>query len=96
MAHKLGVFVTAQELLDAGATKSAVRQYYRKNDVYTEVKGDEPCDVTYQAEGSARENHMYFLPAKKNATDYATKINTVTKVVWGGSLKDSYVLVTEA
>jgi hypothetical protein len=95
MANKLGVFVSAEDLLKAGASKSAVRQYYRKNDVYTENKGDEPCDVTYTAEGSARQNHMYFLPAKKNATDYATKIASVTKVVWGGSLKDSYVLVSE-
>lgn len=96
MAHKLGVFVSAQELLEAGATKSAVRQYYRKNDVYTEVQGEELCDVTYHAEGSARENHFYFLPAKKNATEDAASIGSVTKVVWGGSIKDSYVLVTEA
>lgn len=95
MAYKLGVFVSAEELLRAGATKSAIRQYYRKNDVYTEVKGDEPCDVTYVAEGSARAQHFYVLPAKKSATEFATAIAAVTKVVWGGSIKDSYVLVTE-
>jgi hypothetical protein len=97
MAYKLGVFVSAQELLEAGATKSAIRQYYRKNDVYTEVRGEELCDVTYQAnEGPARANHMYFLPAKVSATQDATTIIGITKVVWGGSIKDSYVLVSTA
>lgn len=96
MAYTVGVLVSASELLEAGAPKSAVRQYYRKNDVYEEVKGEEPCDVTYRAEGSARDNHFYFLPAKVNATTAAESIGSVTKVVWGGSIKDSYVLVTEA
>ena len=93
---KLGVFVSAEDLLKAGATKSAVRQYYRKNDVYTEVKGDEPCDVTYEAAGTARANHFYVLPAKTSATTFAESIGTITKVVWGGSIKDSYVLVSES
>ena len=91
---KLGVFVTAEDLLNAGAPKSAVRQYYRKNDVYTEDQGDCHCDVVYKAEGSARENHFYFLPAKTSAGVDAAKILTVTRVVWGGSIKDSYVEVT--
>ena len=93
---KLGVYVSAEELLKAGASKTAVRQYYRRNDEYTEVRGDEPCDVTYEAEGSARANHFYVLPAKTNATTFATSIGAVTKVVWGGSIKDSYVLVSGA
>lgn len=95
MAYKLGVFVTAEDLLNAGAPKTAVRQYYRKNDVYVEDKDAEhPCDVTYTAEGSARRNHLYFLPAKTSASVDAAKILTVTRVVWGGSIKDSYVEVT--
>lgn len=94
MAYKLGVFVTAEDLLNAGAPKTAVRQSYRKNDVYTEVQGEELCDVTYKAEGSARKNHLYFLPAKTSVGADATAIKTVTKVVWGGSIKDSYVEVT--
>lgn len=95
MASKLGVFVSAEDLLKAGATKSAIRQFYRKNDTYEEVRGEEICDVTYVAEGSARANYFYVLPAKKSATEFAASIKSVTKVVWGGSLKDSYVLVTE-
>ena len=94
MAYKFGVFVTAADLLNAGAPKTAVRQSYRKNGVYTEVQGEELCDVTYQAQGSARENHLYFLPAKTAAGVDAAAIKTVTKVVWGGSIKDSYVEVT--
>lgn len=93
---KLGVYVSADELLKAGASKTAIRQFYRKNDVYTEVRGDEPCDVTYQAEGSARENYFYVLPAKTSATEFAESIGGVTRIVWGGSIKDSYALVTEA
>ena len=96
MAYKLGVFVSAEDLINAGAPKTAVRQYYRKNDVYTEVHGEELCDVTYKAEGSARENHFYFLPAKTAAGADATAIENVTEVVWNGSIKDSYVEVTTA
>jgi hypothetical protein len=96
MAYKLGVFVSAQDLLDAGAPKSAVRQYYRKNDVYEENKSETSCDVTYTAEGYARDNHLYFLPVKTSTGAEATKIESVTKVVWKGSIKDSYVEVTIA
>lgn len=97
MAKKLTVAVSADELLKAGAPKTAVRQYYRKNDVYEEVKDPEDSfNVTYVAEGSARQNHFYVLPAKTAAGEEAESIATIGKVVWGGSIKDSYVLVTEA
>ena len=96
MANKLAVFVTAEELIEAGAPKSAVRQSFRKNDAYVEVAGEAPQDTAYEAVGSAMQNHIYAIPAKKSATVFATKIVSVTKIVWGGSLKDSYALVTEA
>lgn len=93
MANKLGVFVSAAELVKAGAPKNAVKQELRKNDNYVEAKDEDVrFGIIYKTNGTS---DVYVLPAKKSATEYAEKIASVTEVVWGGSIRDSYVLVSE-
>lgn len=99
---KLAFKVTAQELLTAGAPLTAIRQSYRPHDVYTEkvvahtpVEGATDAKVVYEATGSARDNFYYTLPAKNEAGAEVEVVasGATKKVVWGGSIKDSYVLV---
>lgn len=102
---KLCYLVSAQELLDAGAPLSAIRQSYRSIDGFAEkviavtpVEGATDAKVVYTADKSARENTYYTLPAKvlkgETLVD-ATETGSEAKVVYGGSIKDSYVLITE-
>ena len=99
---KLAFQVSAQELLNAGAPLTAIRHGYRPHDVYTEViKTKTVADATdayvaYEATGSARDNHYYTLPAKDANGDAVSAVaaDATKKVVWGGSIKDSFVLVT--
>ena len=111
---KLAFKVSAQELLNAGAPLTAIRQSYRAHDVYTEevvaTTGELPAEtnganttvadakIRYKATGSARDNFFYYLPAKNSSGADVTAVasNDTKKVIWGGSIKDSYVLVTEA
>lgn len=99
--------VSAQELLNAGAPLTAIRQSYRPHDVYAEkvkeakvLEGSNVTDaqVYYEASGSARDNFFYTLPAKTSSGAAVTAVaaNDTKTVVWGGSIKDSYVLVTSA
>jgi hypothetical protein len=98
--------VSAQELLNAGAPLTAIRQSYRPHDAYSEKVAEKKvlegyattdAQVYYEAIGSARDNFFYTLPAKgANGAAVASISSDATKeVVWGGSIKDSYVLVTE-
>lgn len=99
--------VSAQELLNAGAPLTAIRQSYRPHDAYTEkvaekkvIEGSNTTDaqIFYEASGSARDNFFYTLPAKNSSGADITAVasNDSKTVVWGGSIKDSYVLVTSA
>lgn len=99
---KLAFKVTAQELLTAGAPLTAIRQSYRPHDVYAEVvktktTGDATdAYIAYEAEDSARDHFYYTLPAKNAAGNEVEVVasSATKKVVWGGSIKDSYVLVS--
>jgi phage/plasmid primase-like uncharacterized protein len=108
---KLAFKVTAQELLNAGAPLTAIRQSYRSHDVYDEqviakkgsylTEDGEQTTVTdakviYKAVGSARDNFYYTLPAKDSAGEEVEFVeeDATKKVIWGGSIKDSYVLVS--
>lgn len=97
---KIYIQVSAQDLLKAGAPLTAIRQSYRTYDKYTEVvktkitAGATDAYIAYESTGTSRENTHYFLPAKTAAGDEATTITTDlddATVVWGGSIKDSYV-----
>jgi hypothetical protein len=97
---KIYVQVSAQDLLEAGAPLTAIRQSYRTYDKYEEkvvahtpVTGVTDAKVIYESTGTSRENTHYFLPAKTAAGAEATAVTTLTgaTVVWGGSIKDSYV-----
>ena len=105
--------VSAQELLDAGAPLTAIRQSYRPHDAYAEqvvaTTGSYPAadgsgnatatdaKVVYKSVGSARDNHFYYLAAKDADGNAVTEVSedSTLEVVWGGSIKDSYVKVTE-
>lgn len=102
---KIAFKVSAQELLDKGAPLTAIRQSYRPYDVYTEkavseevIDGVRDAKIIYESSGSARDNHFYYLPAKDADGNDVTAVaaNAVKTVVWGGSIKDSYVKVTAA
>jgi hypothetical protein len=99
---KLAFKVSAQELLEAGAPLTAIRQSYRPHDHYTEVTktktvaGATDAYIAYEATGSARDNFYYVLPAKDSAGEEVVAVapSDTKTVVWKGSIKDSYVLVT--
>lgn len=113
---KLTFKVTAQELIDAGASVTQVRQGYRKDDNFVEetvalqianlpdsqtgttVANTIDALTRYKSTGSFRDSYFYTLPAI-NSTDGSEILNpvaniTAAAIVWGGSVKDSYVLVT--
>lgn len=95
--------VSAQELLDAGAPLNVIRQSYRQIDGFAEkvvttepVAGTKDAKVVYTADKSARENTYYYVPAKKLENGVlvdAVKTSDTAKLVYGGSIKDSYVLI---
>lgn len=95
--------VTAQDLLDAGAPLNVIRQSYRKQAGFEEkvkteslVEGVTDAKIVYEATSTSREQTYYYLPAKTDAKTVATAVASGSdlKVVYGGSIKDSYVLVT--
>lgn len=100
---KICYAVSAQELLEAGAPLNVIRQSYRKIDGFAEevvttepIAGTKDAKTVYTAYKSAREDFYYTLPAKKEQDGKlvdADKASTDAKVVYGGSIKDSYVLV---
>lgn len=100
---KLYFKVTAQDLLDAGAPLNVIRQSYRQIDGFAEkvittepITGTKDAKVVYTADKSARENTYYYVPAKKLDNGVlvdATKTSDTAKLVYGGSIKDSYVLI---
>lgn len=100
---KIYIQVSAQALLDAGAPLTAIRQSYRTYDKYEEkvvahtpVTGATDAKIVYESTGTSRENTHYFLPAKNAAGADVYTIGSLSgaTVVWGGSIKDSYVKVT--
>lgn len=99
---KLAFLVSANELLAKGAPLTAIKQSYRPNDSYTEVvktrteSGATDAYIAYEANGSARDNTYYVLPAKDaSGNDVAAVTSSSTKtVVWGGSIKNSYVKIS--
>lgn len=100
---KLCFKVSAQELLDAGAPLNVIRQSYRQIDGFAEqvvttepIAGTKDAKVVYTADKSARENTFYYVPAKKLSGGVlveATETGDSAKLVYGGSIKDSYVLI---
>ena len=97
---KIYIPVSAQALLDAGAPLTAIRQSYRTYDKYEEkvvahtpVTGATDAKIVYESTGTSRENTHYFLPVKTSAGADAYTIGSLSgaTVVWGGSIKDSYV-----
>lgn len=102
---KLCFKVSAQELLDAGAPLNVIRQSYRDIDHFAEkivtvepISGVQDAKVVYTADKSARENTFYTIPAKTLENGFlvdATATGDSAKLVYGGSIKDSYVLVTK-
>lgn len=103
---KLCYKVSAQDLLDAGAPLNVIRQSYRKIDAFAEeiistepIANTKDAKVVYTADKSARENTYYYVPAKKLDNGIlvdATETGDTAKLVYGGSIKDSYVLITTA
>lgn len=88
--------VSAQELIDAGAKVTQVRQGYRKADNFAE-EVDTGAQVRYRSTGSFFNNYFYDLPAKlADGTEVTAATSNIGAaiVVWGGSVQDSYVQVT--
>ena len=100
---KLCYIVSAQELINAGAPLSVIRQSYRACGGFKEnvvevqpITGVKDGKIVYACNGSSKDNTFYTVPAKKlsdGALIDATATGSTATLVYKNSIKDSYVLI---